>query len=369
MSAFRSSATPIGAFFVAVVIYASLHPFEGWRNQDIAPWAFLFAPISRYWSIWDVLLNFLGYVPLGLTLTLALVRTYKVSSSWFWAWLLCCALSFVMECMQTYLPSRVPSVVDFALNSLGALLGVWMAHCFERWGWVDAWSHFKKSWFIKPSAMALVLLLVWPLALLFPLKIPFATGQVFWRMKDFLLEWSADSALGWLNELPLMSFSSAQNDWSVLTVTTGLLMPCLLVNTIVSRPIRRFILMSLVLGIGFGVGAVSAGLSFGATHLTSWINQDVLMGTAMAVGLGLLSGAFSIGLSKLMLIVCILVHVVLVNPGHADVYLSQTLLTWEQSKFVRFNGLAQWLGWLWPYVVMIHTLTRLNEQRGFKIRR
>ncbi len=369
MSAFRSSATPISAFFVAVVVYASLHPFEGWRNQDIVPWAFLFAPISRYWSIWDVLLNLLGYIPLGLTLTLALVRTYKGPSMWFWGWILVCMLSFVMECTQTYLPSRVPSVVDFALNSMGALIGAWMAYCFERWGWVDAWSHFKKSWFIKHSAMALVMLLIWPLALLFPLKIPFATGQVFWRIQDFLLEWSADSAFNWLVQLPPLGFSGENNDWAVLTVTTGLLMPCLLINTIVSRPTRRYVLMLLLLSVGIGVGALSAWLSFGPNHVASWVNQEVLTGMGLALVLGLVSGGLSMGLSKMMLIACILVHVLFVNPGHQDVYLSQTLLTWEQSKFVRFNGLAQWLGWLWPYVVMIHTFTRMNEQSGFKIRR
>lgn len=369
MSAFRSSATPISVFFVAVVVYASLHPFEGWRNQDIAAWAFLFAPISRYWSIWDVLLNFLGYIPLGLTLTLALGRTYQVRTTWLWGWFMGSALSFSMECLQTYLPTRVPSVVDFLLNSFGALIGAGLAYRFERWGWVDAWSAVKKAWFVKHSSTALVLVLIWPLALLFPLKIPFATGQVFWRIKDFLLEWSADSALSWLTQWRELGFSGENSDWTALTVTTGLLMPCLLINTIVSKAYRRYVLMLLVLSVGVGVGGLSAWLSFGGNHLVSWINPEVLLGMGWAMFLGVISGGFSIRWSKIMLIACILVHVMFVNPGHQDVYLSQTLLSWEQSKFVRFNGLAQWLGWVWPYVVMVHTLSRMNEQRGFRIYR
>ena len=29
------------------------------------------------------------------------------------------------------------------------------------------------------------------------------------------------------------------------------------------------------------------------------------------------------------------------------------------SIFIRFNGLAQWLGWLWPYAVLVIALVKL----------
>jgi hypothetical protein len=59
----------------------------------------------------------------------------------------------------------------------------------------------------------------------------------------------------------------------------------------------------------------------------------------------------------------------MINTGEPDVYLSQTLLTWEQSRFIRFNGLAQWLGWLWPYMVMAQVFLNFKEKSGFRIRR
>jgi hypothetical protein len=44
----------------------------------------------------------------------------------------------------------------------------------------------------------------------------------------------------------------------------------------------------------------------------------------------------------------------------ADPYFAQSLQAWEQGRFVRFHGLAQWVGWLWPYVAMLWLLSRLG---------
>ncbi|NCY26196.1 MAG: VanZ family protein, partial [Alphaproteobacteria bacterium] len=49
----------------------------------------------------------------------------------------------------------------------------------------------------------------------------------------------------------------------------------------------------------------------------------------------------------------------LINQAPTGPYLAQTLATWEQGRFIRFNGLAQWLGWLWPYAALLYVLTRV----------
>jgi hypothetical protein len=36
-----------------------------------------------------------------------------------------------------------------------------------------------------------------------------------------------------------------------------------------------------------------------------------------------------------------------------DAYLEQNLQIWEQGRFIRFHGLAQWLGWFWPFAVLV----------------
>ena len=50
----------------------------------------------------------------------------------------------------------------------------------------------------------------------------------------------------------------------------------------------------------------------------------------------------------------------LLNSASADVYFSLTLQTWEQGRFIRFHGLIQWVGWLWPYALLVYLVRRLS---------
>jgi hypothetical protein len=43
----------------------------------------------------------------------------------------------------------------------------------------------------------------------------------------------------------------------------------------------------------------------------------------------------------------------------ADAYFAESLQAWEQGRFIRFNGAAQWVGWLWPYAAMTYLLSRV----------
>ena len=53
----KTSAWPLALIYAALIVYASLYPFEGWRDQGIAPWAFLASPLPRYWTGFDVAAN------------------------------------------------------------------------------------------------------------------------------------------------------------------------------------------------------------------------------------------------------------------------------------------------------------------------
>jgi hypothetical protein len=55
------------------------------------------------------------------------------------------------------------------------------------------------------------------------------------------------------------------------------------------------------------------------------------------------------------------VQLTLLNQAPDSPYLSQTLQIWEQGRFIRFNGLAQWLGWLWPFAATAYVLLRLSR--------
>ena len=121
----KTSAWPLALIYGALIVYASLYPFADWRDQGIAPWAFLAAPLPRYWTGFDVVANVLGYAPLGFLLALSSLRGHgagRLGPALGLGALAAGALSLVMETLQSYLPARVPSNVDFALNVAGALV-------------------------------------------------------------------------------------------------------------------------------------------------------------------------------------------------------------------------------------------------------
>ena len=54
--------------------------------------------------------------------------------------------------------------------------------------------------------------------------------------------------------------------------------------------------------------------------------------------------------------------VVLVHGAPTDPYFADSLQGWEQGRFVRFHGVAQWLGWLWPYAAIAWLLVRAGRR-------
>jgi len=70
----KTSAWPLSQICVALIVYASLYPFDQWRDQGIWTWSFLTAPWPKYWLGFDVAANVLGYAPLGFFLTLSAMR-------------------------------------------------------------------------------------------------------------------------------------------------------------------------------------------------------------------------------------------------------------------------------------------------------
>ncbi|HCL85408.1 MAG TPA: VanZ family protein, partial [Comamonadaceae bacterium] len=62
-------AWPLALIYAALIVFASLFPFEGWREQGVSPWVFFTARIPPpYWTWFDVNINVVGYAPLGFLL-------------------------------------------------------------------------------------------------------------------------------------------------------------------------------------------------------------------------------------------------------------------------------------------------------------
>ncbi len=368
MPAHKTSAWPLAQAYAVLIAYASLYPFEGWRLQGLAPWAFLTSPWTRWWTAFDFTANALGYAPLGFLVALARLRSAGPRRGSGDALGLALAagagLSLLMEGLQTFLPARVPSNLDLALNAFGALTGGALAVVLERLGGLDRWTRFRQRWFVGEARGALVLLALWPPALLFPPPIPFGLGQVFERVEKAVADWLSETPfLEWLpvRDLELQPLVPMAES---LCVTLGVLVPCLLGYSIMTSLRGRLALAALAIGGGVAASALSAALSFGPVHAWAWLDAPAWFGLALAL-------ALAVGLSPLprrgcaaLLLLALVLHLSLLNQAPASAYFTLTLQAWEQGRFIRFHGLAQWLGWLWPYATLAYVLLRLSRSEA-----
>jgi VanZ family protein len=360
----KTSAWPLSQICVALIVYASLYPFDHWRDQGIGSWSFMTAPWPKYWLGFDVVANVLGYAPLGFFLTLSAMRmgwrTHVVAL----ATLAAALLSFTMEGLQSYLPSRVPSLPDFLLNTLGAFVGAVLASSLESLGFLRRWSQFRERWFVRDAYMALVLMAVWPAALLFPVAVPLGLGQVWERVEDALT--SAFEATPFEDWIPLRAFELEPllPGAELLCVMLGLLVPCLLGFGVIRSMGQRFLYLLAVLSMALGMSALSAALSYGPTHAWTWLSLPVMLGLLFGCVVALVLLPLSARAAWALLLLAVLVQQSVLNQSPESAYFAQTLQAWEQGRFVRFHGLVQWLGWLWPYAVMMLALVRLSRERS-----
>jgi VanZ family protein len=355
----KTSAWPLALVYAALIVYASLYPFFEWRYQGIVPWAFMAAGWPKYWTGFDVVSNVLGYGPLGFLMALSALRTERGRVAVLGATALAALLSFSMESLQSFLPSRVPSNVDLGLNITGAWIGAMLAWGMERLGVIDRWSRFRARWFVAEARGGLVLLALWPVALLFPAVVPFGLGQVLERVEGALVDVLGDTPfLSWLpvREVEWVPVGPGL-EW--VAVTLGLLIPCLLGFCIIGAISRRLLFVGVVVLVGLGTTALSAALSYGPVHAWEWFGLPVEAGLTTALVIGLLSLPVSPRSAAAMLVLALGIYLSLLNQMPTNPYFAQTLSAWEQGRFIRFHGLAQWLGWVWPYAALVYVMRRV----------
>ena len=356
----RTSAWPLALATMCLVVYASLYPFSDWRDQGISPFRFLTAALPKYWTGFDVAINLAGYAPVGFLLALSALRSGRVTWAVSVAVLSAGLLSLCMETLQSYLPSRVPSNVDLALNTLGAWLGACIAWLLEKMGVIGHWSRFRARWLALDARGAMVLLALWPVALLFPASVPMGLGQVLERFETALAEALADTPfLDWLpvRDIELQPLVPGAE---LICVALGALIPCLLGYCVIRTAWQRATFSLVMLSTGIAVSALSAALSYGPSHAWAWLDLPVRSGLALAAGLALLMLPLRRRGAAAFALLALAIHLSLLNQAPASAYFAQTLQTWEQGRFIRFHGLAQWLGWLWPYAALGYVLARLS---------
>ena len=355
----KTSASPLAVIYAGLLVYASLYPFADWRYQGVVPWGFLASPLPRYWTSFDVAINVLGYMPFGFLLVLSARRSGRSWHTVTLATLLAGVLSLTMESLQNYLPARVPSNVDLALNVFGAWLGALIAWAMERVGLIMRWARFRSRWFIPNARGGLVLLGLWPLTLLFPAAVPFGLGQVLERLEATLADALHDTPfLDWLpvRDIELQPLVPGVE---LVCVMLGVMIPCLLGYCIIRAASQRALFVLLVFFLGLVVSALSAALSYGPEHAWAWFSLPVRAGMLIALAFVIMLLWLPRRASAALVLLALCIYLSLLNQAPTSPYFAQTLSTWEQGRFIRFHGLAQWLGWFWPYAALVYVLTQV----------
>ena len=368
----RSSAAPLALAYAALILYASLYPFEGWRwptSPDAQQFLLLRLPWPSWFPTFDLVANLLGYLPMGSLVYLAVVRSGgQALNALAFAVVGPSLLSYAMEVTQQLLPSRVSSSLDWLLNSAGAVLGALLAMLLQQLGAIAHWQTVRERLFVAHSSGALSLLLLWPLGLLFPAPVPLGLGQVLPRLRELIEAATEDTPLAaWVDEW--LAFTawpttplSPLAEWAVITL--GLLAPCLLAFCVLRSAGLRLIAITVISLVGVGVTALSTALNFGPQHAMAWITPvtvpSLLSALALAVGFAFTPRrvAAAVGLVVLTALVAV------VTQAPSDAYYASSLHAWEQGRFIRFHGLSRWIGWLWPYAALGVLLWRVGASDG-----
>ncbi len=389
----RSTAWPLTWACVALISYATLHPLTGWHWPVPGQFTWVL-PKQSFELPADLMANLLGYMPLGAVLCIALLRSgWGALAASAATVAMGSALSYTLELTQFALPGRVPSISDWALNSLGAAWGVLAAITAYALGLVDWWHGWRERLFIPQAGFGLALLWLWPLGLLFPPPLPLGEGQIWPVLRLLLVDWTADTPWQdwflpegdplslftgsfWPAQGPLGAGSLWQlESWwpwqNALTVSLGLLAPMAVACAVTRRRGLRLLLLAGAVVMGVAGTAVSTAMNYGPNHAFTWLGMPTLV--------GLLVGALCGGLlldrtrttAAMAGVVVLLALVWMIHQVPPDPYYAQTLMAWERGRFIRFHGLSRWLGLLWPYAALLWLLARVfarGEARAPKIR-
>jgi len=340
--------------YVLLITYASWFPFSGWHISGLPPWGFITAPLPHYWTWFDFTTNVIAYVPIGI---LGVFALYPILRNWA-AMLVTLvggvAVSATMEALQTYLPSRVSSNLDLLTNMIGVGIGALVAPAMTRFFLEDSrFLQLRKRWFTHEASRGFLVLGLWPLAQIYPQAYLFGHGQLLPLISNWL-----GRAISYPLDLGALlrggSDLSAEQYWLYEAIITA----CALIGTLLtlSCVLRshapRAALLGMLLIASLAVKSLVNALLYGPDNAFTWLTPGAKGG--LVLGLIMLTGLVSgprvaqRRVAVLMLAICLLA----LNLAPANPYFVATIQSLTQGKFLNFNGAAQFLSLLWPYLAL-----------------
>ncbi len=330
--------------YALLVVYASLYPLSGWRDQGLSAFAYLTASPPRYVTAFDIVANLLGYLPYGLFCVLAVYPRLRGGYALAAAGASGALLSMLMEAAQSFLPTRVPSNLDVACNLAGALAGAALGIRLATWLLDGGPLKRLRAQAILPGHAAdlgLVLLALWMFTQLNPAMLLFGAGD----LRDLL------SAPGGAPHPPALFISV-----EAFTTAANLVAVALLVSVIAvpGRPLRLMIIGLLVCALA--TRTLAFEILMRAEHVFDWLTP----GAAQGLAAGLVGAFAALSLPRVgrlvLAAVLLMAATVLVNLAPANPYLAATLGEWQAGRFLNFNGLTKVVASAWPFAALAYLI-------------
>ncbi len=335
----RTHLTPyLTSGYVLLIIYASLYPLTGWHDSGGDPLAFLGAAWPRFFTGFDLATNVVAYLPFGFLCTAALRRRLAPHSAWLVAALLGGALSFSMELLQNYLPSRVPSNLDLACNAAGALLGGVIG---ARWGprVLDEGhlARWRQQMMMNAygANMGVLLIAAWLMTQLSPETLLFGSGDL-----RQMLELQ-----------PVQPFQPDRFVSLEAAIAAAGLLAAGLIATLLLRRRARVLTAGLLLA-ALLIKALAHALLMGPAAAAAWITPGNSTGLAMGLALWWGASFLAFPLQRAVAALALLFATVMVNIAPENPYLLNTLHIWNPGQFLNFNGLTRLICSLWPFLAL-----------------
>ena len=329
--------------YALFIVYASLSPFTGWREQGLNFSEVLGAPLLLTYTPFDAIINLLSYLPFGFLVGMALRARCGTLSSVISGLCLGVLLSASMEYLQMYLPARISSNMDLLSNSAGALLGALLAASVTSWTWLfTGLMRWRGGLFRQGKEMdfGLALLVLWMFVQINP-SLPML-GNVF----------ISEMARQPFAALPQTPF----NWWESSAVTLNLLMLGVLMLTLLRPPRNVASALLSVLSIVALAKFVTAAVLLKSWALLLWINSEAVLGILLGILLllsilwlpraAVISSGAAVSLTYFVIVNFVFDSN---NPAAA-----MSVYHWHYGHLLNYNGLAQTIMLIFPLLLMLH---------------
>ena len=345
--------------YASIVIDASLFPFGGWRDLGLAPYAYLFADWPPRALPFDLAVNAIGYLPLGLVCGLAVHPRLRgawmiVASTAF-----CALLSIHLEALQTYLPTRVASKVDVLANVGGGLVGALIAgraaHPLLDGGRLRAW---RTQWFAGDASRGLVLIVLWLGALVYPDAFVLGMGGVLKAFDPAGSDLVA-AAVGLTDDGNPVATAARFQQAEMVVAGLVLLGAGLLFQNLLRGGqawTRRLALVGAFLLATLLIETTAHAFLFETTMSWPPLTTGSRLGFVGAALLLFVATALSARIRWVIAFTALIAALVLVNVYPDNPYDHPVGLAWTRGKLLNFYGLASGLNLVWPYLAIAYLL-------------